>query len=182
MPTRIDDLLRMAMSFGASDLHLRAGSFPVIRVTGELKQLSGISRMSQDETLEMAFSMMSNRQKQHFKEAVEVDIGYGVAGLGRFRVNIFQQRNSIGIVARVISDTIRGFAELGLPPILNTIADESRGLILVTGTTGSGKSTTLAAIVDHINQKRNCHIVTIEDPIEFLHQDRESFEIGRAHV
>ena len=86
--------------------------------------------MTQDETLEMAFSMMSNRQKQHFKEAYEVDIGYGVAGLGRFRVNIFQQRNSIGIVARVISDTVRNFAELGLPPILNTVARENRGLIL----------------------------------------------------
>jgi twitching motility protein PilT len=179
MPTRIDDLLRMAISFGASDLHLRAGSFPVIRATGELKPLSGVSRMTQDETLEMAFSMMSNRQKLHFKEVYEVDIGYGVAGLGRFRVNIFQQRNSIGIVARVISDTIKSFAELGLPPILNNIADESRGLILVTGTTGSGKSTTLSAIVDHINQSRNCHIVTIEDPIEFLHKDNKSFVTQR---
>lgn len=179
MPTRIDDLLRMAMSFGASDLHLRAGSFPVIRVTGELKPLSGVAKMTQDETLEMAFSMMSNRQKQHFKEVFEVDIGYGVAGLGRFRVNIFQQRNSIGIVARVISDSIRSFAELGLPPILNNIADETRGLILVTGTTGSGKSTTLAAIVDHINQNRNCHIVTVEDPIEYLHKDKESFVTQR---
>src|SRR5688572_19906908 len=179
MPTRIDDLLRMAMSFGASDLHLRAGSFPVIRVTGELKPLSGVSRMTQDETLEMAFSMMSNRQKQHLKEAYEVDIGYGVSGLGRFRVNIFQQRNSIGIVARVISDHIRNFDELGLPPILNKVADENRGLILVTGTTGSGKSTTLAAIVDHINRTRNCHIVTIEDPIEFLHKDKESFVTQR---
>ena len=169
----------MAMSFGASDLHLRAGSFPVIRVTGELKPLSGVSRMTQDETLEMAFSMMSNRQKQHFKEVYEVDIGYGVAGLGRFRVNIFQQRNSIGIVARVIADTIKPFSELGLPPILNTIADENRGLILVTGTTGSGKSTTLSAMVDHINQKRNCHIVTIEDPIEFLHKDKQSFVTQR---
>lgn len=179
MATRIDDLLRMAMSFGASDLHLRAGSYPVIRVTGELKPLSGVSRMTQDETLEMAFSMMSNRQKQHFKEAYEVDIGYGVVGLGRFRVNIFQQRNSIGIVARVISDTIKTFADLGLPPILNTIAEENRGLILVTGTTGSGKSTTLSAIVDHINQTRNCHIVTIEDPIEFLHKDKKSFVTQR---
>ncbi|MBK9439074.1 MAG: type IV pilus twitching motility protein PilT [Chloracidobacterium sp.] len=179
MSTRIDDLLRMAMSFGASDLHLRAGSFPVIRVTGELKPLTGVSRLTQDETLEMAFSMMSNRQKQHFKEAYEVDIGYGVSGLGRFRVNIFQQRNSIGIVARVISDSIRGFAELGMPPILNKIAYETRGLVLVTGTTGSGKSTTLAAIVDYINQKRNCHIVTIEDPIEFLHKNKESFVTQR---
>jgi len=169
----------MAMSFGASDLHLRAGSFPVIRVTGELKPLGGVPKLSQDETLEMAFSMMSNRQKQHFKDSLEVDIGYGVNGLGRFRVNIFQQRSSIGIVARVISDTIRGFAELGMPPILNNIANEKRGLVLVTGTTGSGKSTTLAAIVDHINQNRNCHIVTIEDPIEFLHKDKESFVTQR---
>jgi twitching motility protein PilT len=179
MPTRIDDLLRMAMSFGASDLHLRAGSFPVVRINGELKPLTGVSRMTQDETLEMAFAMMSNRQKQHFKEVFEVDIGYGVNGLGRFRVNIFQQRGSIGIVARVISDEIKNFAELGLPPILNSIADESRGLVLVTGTTGSGKSTTLASIVDHINQRRNCHIVTVEDPIEFLHKDKESFVTQR---
>lgn len=175
MASRIEDLLRMAMSFGASDLHLRAGSFPVIRVNGALKPLSGAERLTQDETLEMAFSMMSNRQKQHFKEVYEVDIGYGISGLGRFRVNIFQQRNSIGIVARVIADTVRTFAELGMPPILNNIAEENRGLILVTGTTGSGKSTTLSAIVDHINQTRNSHIVTIEDPIEFLHKDKKSF-------
>ena len=175
MATRIDDLLRMAMSFGASDLHLRAGSFPVIRVSGELRPLSGVARLTQDETLEMAFSMMSNRQKMHFKEVFEVDIGYGVSGLGRFRVNIFQQRNSIGIVARVISDKAKTFSELGLPPILSKIADENRGLILVTGTTGSGKSTTLASIVEHINQQRNSHIVTIEDPIEFLHKDKRSF-------
>ena len=179
MINRIDDLLRMAMSFGSSDLHLRAGAVPVIRVNGELRPLAGVSKMTQDETLEMAFSMMSNRQKQHFKEVYEVDIGYGVTGLGRFRVNIFQQRNSIGIVARVISDTIKTFAELGLPPILQKISQEHRGLILVTGTTGSGKSTTLAAIVDAINQARNCHIVTIEDPIEFLHKDKESFVTQR---
>jgi twitching motility protein PilT len=175
MLNRIDDLLRMTISFGASDLHLRAGSTPVIRVNGELKPLSGVQKLNQEETLEMAFSMMSNRQKQHFKEVFEVDIGYGVTGLGRFRVNIFQQRNSIGIVARVISDHIANFAELGLPPVLNTISEEMRGLILVTGTTGSGKSTTLAAMVDHINETRNCHIVTIEDPIEFLHRDSRSF-------
>jgi twitching motility protein PilT len=175
MLNRIDDLLRMTMSFGASDLHLRAGSMPVIRVNGELKPLAGVQKLNQEETLEMAFSMMSNRQKQHFKEVFEVDIGYGVTGLGRFRVNIFQQRNSIGIVARVISDHIANFSELGLPPVLNTISEEMRGLILVTGTTGSGKSTTLAAMVDHINELRNCHIVTIEDPIEFLHKDRQSF-------
>jgi twitching motility protein PilT len=175
MPTRIDDLLSMAMSFGASDLHLRAGSFPVIRVSGELRPVSGVNRLSQEETLEMAFSMMSNRQKQHFKDALEVDIGYSVSGLGRFRVNIFQQRGSVGIVARVIPDSIKTFAELGLPPVLNKIADEQRGLVLVTGTTGSGKSTTLASLVDQMNVNRNSHIVTIEDPIEFLHKDKKSF-------
>ncbi len=179
MSTRIDDLLRMAMSFGASDLHLRAGSYPVIRVNGELRPISGVNRLTQEETLEMAFSMMSNRQKMHFKEVFEVDIGYGVSGLGRFRVNIFQQRNSIGIVARVISDQIRGFSELGLPPVLSNIADEQRGLVLVTGTTGSGKSTTLAAMIDYINKNRNSHIVTIEDPIEFLHKDKKSFVTQR---
>ena len=175
MPSRIDELLQMAMSFGASDLHLRAGAYPVIRVNGELRPISGVNRLAQDETLEMAFSMMSNRQKMHFKEAYEVDIGYGVSGLGRFRVNIFQQRNSVGIVARVISDHIRSFSDLGLPPILSKIAEEQRGLVLVTGTTGSGKSTTLSALVDNINQTRNCHIVTVEDPIEFLHKDKKSF-------
>ncbi len=175
MPSRIDDLLRMAMSFGASDIHLRAGSFPVIRVNGELRPVTGVNRLTQDETLEMAFSMMSNRQKLHFKEAYEVDIGYGVSGLGRFRVNIFQQRNSIGIVARVISDYVRNFSELGLPPVLSKVAEENRGLVLVTGTTGSGKSTTLSAMVDYINQSRNSHIVTIEDPIEFLHKDKKSY-------
>lgn len=175
MLNRIDDLLRMAISFGSSDLHLRAGAVPVIRVNGELRPMSGAMKLSQEETLEMAFGMMSNRQKQHFKDVFEVDIGYGVTGLGRFRVNIFQQRNSIGIVARVISDEIKNFADLGLPPILNSISEEMRGLILVTGTTGSGKSTTLAAMVDHINETRNCHIVTIEDPIEFLHKDKDSF-------
>lgn len=175
MSSRIDDLLRMTVSFGASDLHLRAGACPVIRVNGELRPLSGVEKLGQEETLEMAFSMMSNRQKQHFKEAYEVDIGYGISGLGRFRVNIFQQRSSIGLVARVISDTIKNFNELGLPPILNRVAEEQRGLILVTGTTGSGKSTSLAAVVDHINQTRNSHIVTIEDPIEFLHKDKRSF-------
>lgn len=167
------------MSFGASDLHLRAGSYPVIRVSGELRPISGVERLVQEETLEMAFSMMSNRQKMHFKEHYEVDIGYGVAGLGRFRVNIFQQRNSIGVVARVISDHIKNFSELGLPPVLTKIANEQRGLVLVTGTTGSGKSTTLASMIDHINLNRNSHIVTIEDPIEFLHKDKKSYVTQR---
>jgi twitching motility protein PilT len=172
---KIDELLRMAMNFGASDLHLRAGNHPVIRVNGELRVMTGLPCLEVNEMLEMAFSMMSNRQKQHFRDNFEVDIGYGVPDLGRFRVNIFQQRGSVAIVARIIPDRIRGFAELGLPPILRKISEERRGLILVTGTTGSGKTTTLAAMVDYINQTRNCHIITIEDPIEFIHKDKKSF-------
>ncbi|RMF98816.1 MAG: type IV pilus twitching motility protein PilT [Acidobacteria bacterium] len=175
MSSKIDELLRIAVNFGASDLHLRAGSYPVIRVNGELRPMTGVTRLETNEMLEMALSMMSNRQKQRFMDAYEVDIGYSVPELGRFRVNIFQQRGSVAIVARVIPERIRGFAELRLPPILNKISEEQRGLILVTGTTGSGKSTTLAAIVDYINQTRNCHIITIEDPIEFIHKDKKSF-------
>lgn len=175
MSKRIDDLLRMAMSFGASDLHLRAGSYPIIRVNGDLRPVSSVDRLTQHETLEMAFSMLSNSQKMHFKEHYEVDLGYGVSGLGRFRVNIFQQRNSVGLVARVITDKMRTFSELGLPLVLGEIADEERGLVIVSGTTGTGKSTTLSAMIDYINSSRSAHIVTIEDPIEVLHKDKKSY-------
>jgi twitching motility protein PilT len=179
MPIRIDDLLRSAIGFGASDLHVKAGSFPFIRVGGELRPVVDATRLSQDDTLDMAFSMMTNRQKQRFKEVSEVDIGYGVPGLGRFRANIFQQRGTVGIVVRVIPDNTKGAAELGLPPVIEKIANEQRGLILVTGATGSGKSTTLAAMIDQINTTRSGHIVTIEDPIEFLHKDKRSFVTQR---
>lgn len=179
MSQRIDDLLRVACSFGASDLHIKVGSFPFMRIGGELRPVVDSARLSQEDTLDMAFSMMSNRQKQRFKEVCEVDIGYGVSGLGRFRANIFQQRGTVGIVVRVIPDQMRGMAELMLPPVIEKIADEQRGLILVTGTTGSGKSTTLAAMIDRINANRSGHIVTIEDPIEFLHRDKRSFVTQR---
>src|SRR5918911_4160595 len=172
--SKVDELLKIAAGFGASDLHIKAGTFPFMRVGGELRPVIDSARLSQEDTLDMAFSMMSNRQKQRFKEVSEVDIGYGVAGIGRFRANIFQQRGTVGIVVRVIPDHTRNTTELGLPPVIERIADEQRGLILVTGTTGSGKSTTLAAMIDHINRTRGGHIVTIEDPIEFLHSDRSS--------
>jgi twitching motility protein PilT len=175
MTIKIDDLLRIAASHGASDLHVKVGSFPFMRIGGELRPVVDASRLTQEDTLDMAFSMMSNRQKQRFKEVNEVDIGYGVAGLGRFRANIFQQRGTVSIVLRVIPDRTRSTAELGMPPIIDKIADEQRGLILVTGATGSGKSTTLAAMIDRINATRSGHIVTIEDPIEFLHRDKRSF-------
>jgi twitching motility protein PilT len=179
MPIRIDDLLRVASSHGASDLHLKVGAFPVMRIGGELHPLSDAPRLKQEDALDMAFAMMSNRQKQRFKEASEVDIGYSVSGLGRFRANIFQQRGSVSIVLRVIPEQTKNTTELGLPPVIDKIAAERRGLILVTGSTGSGKSTTLAAMIDHINAMRSGHIVTIEDPIEFLHKDKMSFVTQR---
>jgi len=127
----------------------------------------------------MAFSMMSNRQKQKLKDNSEVDIAYSVKGLGRFRANIFQQRGSVSIVLRVIPDQSKNSMQLSLPPVIDRVADERRGLILVTGATGSGKSTTLAAMIDRINSTRSGHIVTIEDPIEFLHRDKKAFVTQR---
>ncbi|HEY3039387.1 MAG TPA: type IV pilus twitching motility protein PilT [Pyrinomonadaceae bacterium] len=179
MPPKIDDLLRVAASHGASDLHLKVGAFPFMRVAGELHPLADAPRLKPEDTLDMAFAMMSNRQKQRFKEASECDIGYGVEGLGRFRANIFQQRGTVSVVLRVIPDKTRSSAELGLPLVIDRITEERRGLILVTGSTGSGKSTTLAAMIDRINAQRSGHIVTIEDPIEFLHRDKLSFVTQR---
>jgi len=179
MALKIDDLLRVATSHNASDLHLKVGAFPVMRIGGELHPVENAPRLRAEDTLDMAFSMMSNRQKQRFKEVSEVDIGYGVSGLGRFRANIFQQRGTVSIVLRVIPDHNKSVAQLGLPPVIEKIAEERRGLILVTGATGSGKSTTLAAMIDCINSTRSGHIVTIEDPIEFLHRDKMSFVTQR---
>ena len=179
MGLKIDDLLRVATSHNASDLHLKVGAFPVMRIGGELHPVENAPRLKAEDTLDMAFSMMSNRQKQRFKEVSEVDIGYGVSGLGRFRANIFQQRGTVSIVLRVIPDHNKSVAQLGLPPVIEKIAEERRGLILVTGATGSGKSTTLAAMIDCINSTRSGHIVTIEDPIEFLHRDKMSFVTQR---
>ena len=175
MPIRIDDLLVTATAHLASDLHLKVGSFPVMRIGGELYPIADAPRLSPDDTLDMAFSIMSNRQKQKLKEFSEVDIAYSVSGLGRFRANIFQQRGSVSIVLRVIPEQTKNAAALGLPPAIERICEERRGLILVTGATGSGKSTTLAAMIDRINSTRSGHIVTIEDPIEFLHRDKKAF-------
>ena len=179
MSVKIDDLLRIATAHAASDLHLKVGAFPVMRIGGELRPIADAPRLKPEDNLDMAFAMMSNRQKQRFKEASEVDIGYSVSGLGRFRANIFQQRGTVSMVLRVIPDQTRSLAELGMPPVIERIAEERRGLILVTGATGSGKSTTLAAMIDRINARRSGHIVTIEDPIEFLHRDKLSFVTQR---
>ncbi|OLD65289.1 MAG: type IV pili twitching motility protein PilT [Acidobacteria bacterium] len=170
----VNDLLKIATERRASDLHLKVGSHPVIRVNGRLTPLSELNRLSQEDTIAMAFSIMSGRQKQKFKDHFEIDLAYSVPGLGRFRVNVFQQRGTVGLVLRVIPAKILSIEDLLLPPVLKTIADERRGLILVTGTTGSGKSTCLAAMIDYINQLRTEHVMTIEDPIEFLHRDKKS--------
>src|SRR6201984_3672700 len=171
----IDDLLRIAMERRASDLHLKVGNYPHLRIDGELHPLTDQPRITAEDMLTMAFSMMSARQKQKFKETTEIDMAYGVAGLGRFRVNVFQQRGNVGMVLRVIPTKIRTIEELELPRILTQICEEQRGLILTTGTTGSGKSTTLAAMIDRINSLRAEHIITIEDPIEYLHRDKKGF-------
>src|ERR1041385_404227 len=173
-PVHINDLLKIAAERRASDLHIKVGSHPVIRVDGELVPLVELKRLMQEDTIAMAFSIMSSRQKEKFKNNYEIDIAYSVPGLGRFRCNIFQQRGTVGMVLRVIPVKILSIRELMLPIVLEKIADERRGLILCTGTTGSGKSTTLAAMIDYINAHRTEHIMTVEDPIEFLHRDKKS--------
>ena len=175
MAIGIDELLRRAVEQKASDLHLKVGNHPYLRVDGVMNPQADVSRVTPEEMLSMAFSMMTNRQKQKFKETAELDMAYGVAGLGRFRVNVFQQRGNVGMVLRVIPTKIRTADELNLPRVIEKICEEQRGLVLVTGTTGSGKSTTLAAMVDRINSTRSEHVITIEDPIEFLHRDKHSF-------
>src|SRR6202051_4016756 len=145
MAVSIDDLLRRAVDSKSSDLHLKVGNHPYLRIDGVLSPLSDVPRVTPEEMLSMAFSMMTNRQKQKFKETAELDMAYGVAGLGRFRVNVFQQRGNVGMVLRVIPTKIRTTEELNLPRVIETICEERRGLVLVTGTTGSGKYTTLGA-------------------------------------
>jgi twitching motility protein PilT len=170
----VNDLLKMAADRGASDLHLKVGSHPVIRVNGVLQPLTDVRRLLQEDTIAMAFTIMDAKQKEKFKQNLDIDIAYSVSGLGRFRVNIFQQRGTVGVVARLIPIGIKSIRELLLPPVIEKISSEQRGLILCTGTTGSGKSTTLAAMIDYINANRSEHIITIEDPIEFLHRDKKS--------
>jgi twitching motility protein PilT len=174
MELHINDLLKISTDRGASDLHLKVGSHPVIRVDGKLLPLTEQKRLMQEDTIAMAFSIMSARQKQKFKDNFEIDMAYSVPGLGRFRCSVFQQRGTVGLVLRVIPVKILTIRDLLLPQVLEQISGERRGLILVTGTTGSGKSTSLAAVIDQINSTRTEHIMTIEDPIEFLHRDKKS--------
>src|SRR3954469_8489531 len=143
----VNDLLKVAVEHGASDLHLKVGSYPMMRLRGALSPASEEKKLDHEDLVAMSAAIMSTTQRQKFKESQEVDLAYSVPGLGRFRCNIFQQRGTVGLVLRVIPMQIRTIDELGLPPILKKIAHEERGLVLVTGTTGSGKSTTLAAMI-----------------------------------
>jgi twitching motility protein PilT len=170
----IDDLLTIAVQSGASDLHLKVGSYPMMRVNGLLTICSEEKRLDRSDTESMADTLFSADQREKFRRAQEVDLAYSVSGLGRFRCNVFQQRGTVALVLRVIPTRVKNIDELGLPPVLKRIAEEERGLVLVTGTTGSGKSTTLAAMIDYVNSTRSSHIMTVEDPIEYLHRDNRS--------
>jgi len=178
----LNDLLKTTFERKASDLHIKVGVPPVLRIDGRLVPLENEKRLVQDDTIGIASSIMNAQQKARFNEKNELDMAYAVPGLGRFRVNVFKQRGSIGLVFRMVPAKILNFEDLLLPQVLMKVAQEQRGLILVTGTTGSGKSTTLAAMIDYINTSRTSNIVTIEDPIEFLHRDKKSIvnqrEIG----
>jgi len=170
----ITDLLKATIDKGASDLHLKAGKPPKMRVDGTLLPVEGAPSLSAEAAEAIAFGIMNERQKEQFNHKGEVDLAYSYAGVGRFRVNCFKQRGSISLVFRVVPTRIQTLEELNLPPILASLAQEQRGLILLTGTTGSGKSTTLAGMVEHVNRTKTANIITIEDPIEFLYLDRMS--------
>jgi twitching motility protein PilT len=170
----LNDILKIAMQGGASDIHMKAGMPPIFRVDGSLVPLKDAQRLPPEEITRMAMSIMTNAQREKFRTQFEIDLAYGVPGMGRFRVNVFQQRGAAGMVLRVIPYKILAFEQLNLPKVLEKVVMNERGMILVTGTTGSGKSTTLAAMIDFINTNKTCHIMTVEDPIEFLVRDKRS--------
>ncbi|MFH0924880.1 MAG: type IV pilus twitching motility protein PilT [bacterium] len=170
----IKELLRLAIQANASDLHVKVGSPPVLRINGSLTPMLEYKRIMPEDIVAIASSLMNEQLKQKFKMDLDVDLAYGLKGVGRFRVNIFQQRGTIGIIFRVISFDIKTIRELNLPLVVEKLSMETRGLILVTGVTGSGKSTTLAGIIDYINSNRNENIITVEDPIEYLYRDKKS--------
>ena len=170
----LNDLLKVTFEKRASDLHIKVGVPPILRIDGKLTPMETEKRLTQEDAMGIAVGIMNPAQKAKFTEKNELDMAYAVPGLGRFRVNVFKQRGSVGMVFRLVPAKILNFEELMLPTVLAKIASEQRGLIMVTGTTGSGKSTTLAAMIDYINTTRTANIVTIEDPIEFLHRDKKS--------
>lgn len=170
----IQDLLKLMVERGASDLHLKVGNPPILRINGDLHILKDMPRLQREDTVAIASQVLNKKQKTLFNENFEIDFAYSVPGLGRFRCNAFLQRGSVGLVCRSIPTTIKTVEELRLPAVLNQLALEPRGLILVTGITGSGKTTSLAAMIQHINQNLDVHIITIEDPIEYMHRDQRA--------
>jgi twitching motility protein PilT len=175
MAFEIHDALRHLVEAGGSDLHLKVPAPPMMRVDGQMRPFEGAETLGQQDTEGAVLAMLTDERKRtEFREDHEVDFSYSIPGLARFRVNAFQQRGSISLVIRAIPVSIRTIDELSLPPVIRELAEEERGIVLLTGTTGSGKSTTLAAMIDHINTTQRRHIVTIEDPIEFLHKDKKS--------
>ena len=168
----LPELLKTTVDLGGSDLHLTTNSPPQVRVDGALRRLE-LPALGAAETKHLAYSVLTDAQKKRFEESQELDLAFGIRGLARFRCNVFNQRGAVAAVYRLIPETIRGFDELSLPQILATLSERPRGLVLVTGPTGSGKSTTLAAMLDKINTERDSHILTIEDPIEYIHQHKK---------
>jgi twitching motility protein PilT len=168
MPT-LPELLKSTVDLGGSDLHITTATPPQVRVHGHLQRLPGTD-LTPSETKQLCYSVLTDAQKKRFEETLELDFSFGIKGLARFRCNMFNQRGSVGAVYRLIPEKILAFEQLNLPAVLATLAERPRGLVLVTGPTGSGKSTTLAAMIDKINKERHEHILTIEDPIEFVHQ------------
>ena len=165
----IDDLLERMVARGASDLHVTVGTEPAIRLHGHLERLEDFGRLTPDDSQRLLYRIMNTEQQKHFEVKRQLDLAYSIPGLARFRVNVYFQRASLGAAFRLIPSELNTLEELGMPPALAELAEKPRGLVLVTGPTGSGKSTTLAAVIDRINQSRADHIMTIEDPIEFLH-------------
>jgi twitching motility protein PilT len=169
----LSDLLKRMVDTGGSDLHITTNSPPRVRIHGELKPLDDLPLLGPAETKQLAYSILTDQQKHRFEENLELDFSFGIKNLARFRGNLFNQRGAVGGVFRVIPFEIKTFEQLGLPPILRRLCEKPRGLVLVTGPTGSGKSTTLATMLDYINQSGYAHILTIEDPIEFIHPHKK---------
>jgi twitching motility protein PilT len=168
----LPDLLKQAVEMQGSDLHLSIGSPPQVRVHGELEKMAPHTDLTPTDTKSLSYAVLTDAQKKRFEETKELDFSFGIRGLARFRCNMFNQKGAVGAVYRQIPERIRPFEELGLPQVLSKMAERPRGLVLVTGPTGSGKSTTLAAMIDKINAERHGHILTVEDPIEYLHQHK----------
>ncbi|MBX3267295.1 MAG: type IV pilus twitching motility protein PilT [Acidobacteria bacterium] len=168
----LPELLKRMTDLGGSDLHLTTNSAPQVRVHGHLRPLDGFAPMTPADTKRLAYSVLTDAQKHRFEENLELDFSFGLKGMSRFRANLFNQKGAVGAVFRAIPYEIKTFEALGLPPVVSDLCNKPRGLILVTGPTGSGKSTTLAAMIDKINSERHDHILTIEDPIEFLHNHK----------